>query len=558
MKARLRGLIDRALADARAAGELTSTQQPGYVVEVPREEGHGDLATNVAMTLAKAEKKAPRAIADIVARHLTAAGGGAGGMIARTEAAGPGFLNITFSDAVWRSRLLEILAAGDDYGHTDAGAGKRVQVEFCSANPTGPLHIGHGRGAATGDAIARVLEAAGYSVDREYYINDAGVQIDKLGRSVLARYLQLLGQDEPFPEDGYPGDYVTEYAQEIVESDGDRWAGVPRAEAIVALGLRASDAMLELIRSDLASFGVRFDHFTSERALTESSLVSEAIEELRSRGHIYEADGATWMRTTAFADDKDRPVVKSDGSLTYFASDICYHREKIRKGYDRLINVWGADHHGYISRTRASIQALGHDADKLRVVLVQMVSLSRNGVPVRMGKRTGEFVTLKDVLDEVGPDLARFFFLSRKSDAHLDFDLELARRQTAENPVFYVQYAHTRIAGIFRQVAEKDIVVPDAAEATVASLGHPDEIALVKLLAEFPEIVAGAAEALEPHRVVFYAQKLAGEFHRFYSKHRFVSEDAQTTGARLLLATAVGQVLGRSLKLVGIAAPERM
>jgi arginyl-tRNA synthetase len=552
MKARLRGLIDRALSDARAAGELSSAETPNYVVEVPREEGHGDLATNVAMTLAKSERKAPRAVADIVARHLQAAGG----QVSSVETAGPGFLNVTFRDAAWRTRLLDILGAGDSYGQSDAGRGKRIQVEFCSANPTGPLHIGHGRGAATGDAIARVLEAAGYSVEREYYINDAGVQIDRLGRSVVARYLELLGRGEPFPEDCYPGDYVTEYAQLVLEADGKRWLDVPREEAVLALGLRASDAMLVRIREDLAMFGVRFDHFTSERALGESGSIAKAIEQVR--GHLYEADGATWMRTTAFADDKDRPVVKSDGSLTYFAGDIGYHREKMLKGFDRLINVWGADHHGYIQRTRALLQALGFDADTLRVVLVQMVSLSRDGVPVRMGKRTGEFITLRDVLDEVGPDLARFFFLSRKSDAHLDFDLELARRQTAENPVFYVQYAHTRIAGIFRQAEEKGIRVPAADEAGVAALGHPDEVALVKLLDEFPEIVAGAAEALEPHRVVFYVQKVAGEFHRFYSKHRFVSDDATATGARLLLARAVGQVLGRALKLVGIAAPDRM
>jgi len=554
VKARLRGLIDRALASARAAGELNSTDTPAYIVEVPREEGHGDLATNVAMMLAKPERKAPRAVAEIVARHLSSGDG----LVAKAEAAGPGFLNVTFADAAWRTRLLEILAAGDRYGEGSAGAGKRAQIEFCSANPTGPLHIGHGRGAATGDGIARVMEAAGYAVEREYYVNDAGVQIDTLGRSILARYLQLLGRDEPFPEDGYPGDYVTVYAQEVVETDGQKWVDAPRDEAIRELGLRAGEVMLERIRADLAEFGIRFDNFTSERVLAQSGLVGEAIEDLRSRGCLYEADGATWMRTTAFADDKDRAVVKSDGSLTYFASDIGYHREKLRKGFDRLINVWGADHHGYIPRTKASIQALGCDPDRLRVVLVQMVSLSRDGVPVRMGKRTGEFITLRDVLDEVGPDLARFFFLSRKSDAHLDFDLELARRQTAENPVFYVQYAHTRIAGIFRQAEEKQVVLPPATEAAVAPLAHPDEIAMIKLLADFPEVVAGAAEALEPHRVVFYAQKVAGEFHRFYSKHRFVSEDAAATAARLLLARAVGQVLGRALRLVGIAAPERM
>jgi arginyl-tRNA synthetase len=555
MKTRLRGLIDRALESARAAGELTSTEAPSYVVEVPREEGHGDLATNVAMTLARAEKKAPRAIADILARHLS---GSPDSPVAGVEVAGPGFLNVTFRDAAWRTRLLDILEAGDRYGEGDAGAGKRVQVEFCSANPTGPLHIGHGRGAATGDAIARLLEAAGFAVEREYYINDAGVQIDKLGRSVLARYLALAGRDEPFPEDGYPGDYVTEYAQTVLETDGERWLDVPRGEAVLAIGMRAGEAMLDRIRQDLADFGVRFDHYTSERALGQGRKVQDAIDDLRARGHLYEQDGALWMRTTAFADDKDRPIVKSDGSLTYFAGDICYHREKMLQGYDRIIDVWGADHHGYIPRVRAALQALGFEADCLRVVLVQMVSLSRDGVPVRMGKRTGEFITLRDVLDEVGPDLARFFFLSRKSDAHLDFDLELARRQTAENPVFYVQYAHTRIAGVFRQAEEKGAVVPEPSEAAVAALSHPDEVAMIKLLADFPEIVAGAAEALEPHRVVFYAQKLAGEFHRFYSKHRFVGEDAAATGARLLLARAVGQVLQRALRLVGIAAPERM
>ena len=554
MKARLRGLIDRALADARAAGELSSVDPVDYVVEVPREEGHGDLATNAAMTMARAERKAPRAIAELLARRL----GEGEELVARVEVAGPGFLNVTFSEAAWRQRLLDILGAGDDYGESRLGAGRRVQVEFCSANPTGPLHIGHGRGAATGDAIARLLEAAGFEVAREYYINDAGVQLENLGRSVLARYQELLGREVVFPETGYPGDYVVDVARELIEADGERWLDAPEEEAVPYLGRWAGEKMLALIREDLAAFGVRIDHFTSERDLREAGRVTAAIEDLRARDVVYDADGATWMRTTAFGDDKDRPVVKSDGSLTYFAADICYHREKMLAGYEKAIDVWGADHHGYIPRMRACLQAFGFDADRLRVVLVQMVSLSRDGVPVRMGKRSGEFITLRDVLDEVGPDLSRFFFLSRKSDAHLDFDLELARRQTAENPVFYVQYAHTRIAGVFRQAAEKGVTVPEPTEANLAALVDPDEIALVKLLAEFPEIVEGAAEALEPHRVVFYAQKVAGEFHRFYARHRFVGEDERTTGARLLLARAVGQVLGRALKLVGIAAPERM
>ena len=504
------------------------------------------------MALAREERKAPRVVAGILAARL------ADPLVEKVEVAGPGFLNVTFSDEAWRRRLLEILGAGDAYGEGRSGAGRRVQVEFCSANPTGPLHIGHGRGAVTGDAIARLLEAVGCEVSREYYINDAGVQMETLGRSVRARYFEALGRPIPFPENGYPGDYVMDVARDLVACDGERWVDVPEAEAVEALGRWAGDRMLALIRSDLADFGVHHDNFTSERALREAGRVVEAIEDLRGRGHVYDADGATWMRTTAFADDKDRPVVKSDGSLTYFAADICYHREKMLAGFDSVIDVWGADHHGYVPRMRACLGALGFDPDRLRVVLVQMVSLSRDGVPVRMGKRKGEFITLRDVLDEVGPDLARFFFLSRKSDAHLDFDLELARRQTAENPVFYVQYAHTRIAGILRQAAEKGLEVPAADAAALAALGHPDEVAMVKVLAEFPEIVEGAAEALEPHRVVFYAQKVAGEFHRFYAKHRFVGDDPAATGARLLLAKAVGQVLGRALRLVGIAAPERM
>lgn len=554
MKARLRGLIDEALASARAAGELVSDATPPYVVEVPREEGHGDLATNVAMTLARAERRAPRDVAKTLLARL----GDGGGSVAKVEIAGPGFLNVTFSEAAWRERLLEILAAADAYGASDVGAGRRVQIEFCSANPTGPLHIGHGRGAATGDAIARLLEAAGYRVDREYYVNDAGVQVENIGRSVRARYLELCGEEVEFPETGYPGDYVIDLAKQVLDRDGRRWVGAPEAEVVETLGRWAGTELLEAIRVDLAAFGVRFDRFTSERELRERGSVDAAVADLRERGCIYESEGAVWMRTTAFSDDKDRPIVKSDGSLTYFATDISYHREKMMAGYDRLIDVWGADHHGYIGRMKASLKALGHDPDCLKVVLVQMVSLSRDGVPVRMGKRTGEFVSLRAVLDEVGPDLARFFFLSRKSDAHLDFDLELARRQTAENPVFYVQYAYTRIAGIFRQAAERGIAAPVPSPEAVAPIASADEIALVKVLAEFPSVVEGAAESLEPHRVVFYAQKVAGDFHRFYARHRFVGDDEATTGARLLLAKAVGQVLERALRLVGISAPERM
>jgi arginyl-tRNA synthetase len=554
MKGTLKTLIADALERARRAGDLELAELPEVRVEVPREQGRGDLACNVAMTLARATRKQPRAIAEVVLKHID----DPHGWIAGSEIAGPGFLNFTFSPAAWRDRLLQVVAEGDEYGSSRIGADTRIQIEFVSANPTGPLHIGHGRGAATGDAVARILEAAGYLVTREYYVNDAGNQMAVLGRSVLARYLVLCGIDEPFPEDGYPGDYVNDVAREIFERDAKKWVNVERAEAAAALSRDAGIRLLGRIRSDLEAFHVRFDVFTSEAALRASGAVKAAIEELRAGGHLYEADGALFFRSTTFGDDKDRPLIKSDGELTYFASDVAYHAAKLRAGYDTAINVWGADHHGHVKRVEAAMTALGLPAERIKVLLVQIVNLTRDGEPVRMGKRSGEFVALADVLDEVGPDLARFFFLMRKSDAQLDFDLELARRQTAENPVFYVQYAHTRIAGIFRQAAERGVTRGAPSAALAAPLGNDDELALIRLLDEFPSVVEGAALAFEPHRIVFYAQKLAGEFHRFYTRNKCVSDDAATTGARLLLVGAVQQVIRRALTLVGVAAPQRM
>jgi arginyl-tRNA synthetase len=555
MKAELRELVRGALERARDAGALGIEEIPPVHVEVPRETGHGDLASNVAMSLAKSARSAPRRIAEAILAHLE----DPDGLLDASEIAGPGFLNFTFSAAAWRGRLVEIIEAGDAYGTLELGRGQKIQVEFVSANPTGPLHIGHGRGAATGDALARVLEAAGYEVEREYYTNDAGVQMNVLGRSVHARYLQALGVDAPFPEDGYPGDYVGELAEDLVKEEGERWREADADQAVAWMGRWAGERMLERIRSDLAAFGIRFDHFTSERELREAGLVEAALDELREAGQLYDADGAAWFASTRYGDDKDRTVVKSDGQLTYFASDIAYHREKLRGGYDRIIDIWGADHHGYVGRMRAALEALCGDKKRFSVVLVQMVNLTRDGQPVRMGKRSGEFISLADVLEEVGPDLARFFFLMRKSDAQVDFDLELARRQSAENPVFYVQYAYTRIAGIFRQAEEKGIAVPEAPDAAaVAALDHPDELALIKVLDDFPDVVEGAATALEPHRVVFYVQRLAGEFHRFYTRHKCVSDDAERTTARLVLVRAVGQVIGRALSMVGVSAPETM
>ena len=555
MKEQLRRLLAGALHDARAAGRLPATiELPVAELQVPRDPTHGDLATNVAMTLAKTAGMKPRAIAEGVLAHLR----DSAGFLARAEVAGPGFINFTFSDAAWRERLGEILAQGERYGSSEIGGGARVQIEFVSANPTGPLHVGHGRGAAVGDAIARILEAAGYRVDREYYVNDAGNQMETLGRSIRARYLERAGRAVEFPEDGYPGDYVVDLARDLSVLDGGKWLDADPVEAAAYMSRWGGERMLERIRADLGVLGIRFDRFVSERELRETGVVQRGIDDLRARGELYEQDGALWFRSTAYGDDKDRPVLKSDGELTYFAADIGYHRDKFERGYDRVIDVWGADHHGYIKRVEAALLALGRDPAAFHVVLVQIVNITRDGVPVRMGKRSGEFIALRDIIDEVGPDLSRFFFLTRNADAQLEFDLELARRQSAENPVFYIQYAHTRIAGIFRSAADRGVALPVTDAGAAAALVEPEEIALIKLLDSFPDVVEGSATALEPHRVVYYAQKLAGEFHRYYSRHRCVTDDAKVTNARLLLVSAVQLVIRRALGLVGVSAPERM
>ncbi len=554
MKDALRDLISQALEKACADGVLSLERVPVAHLEVPRDPTHGDLASNIAMSLAKPAKMAPRAIAEVICERLDRSTD----LLRDVEIAGPGFINFSFSDDAWRGRLLEIISAGDDFGSSRVGEGRRVQVEFVSANPTGPLHIGHGRGAVVGDALARVLAASGYDVDREYYVNDAGRQMEMLGQSVYARYLELCGRASEFPDEGYPGDYVIDVAKALRERDGDKWADAPEGEAVDAARSFGGDLLLERIRVDLAEFGIEFDCFTSEKALREDGTVSAATEELKKTQHLYEHEGALWFRSTGFGDDKDRTVVKSNGDLTYFASDIAYHRSKFTRGYDEIIDVWGADHHGYVKRVGAALEALGLDSKRFRVLLVQIVNLTRDGEPVRMGKRTGEFVELRQVVDEVGPDLARFFFLMRKADAQLEFDLELARRQTAENPVFYVQYAHTRIAGIFRQAEAKGVVLLEPSLGVAAALGNEDEIALIRTLNEFPEVVEGAAAAYEPHRVVFYVQRLAGEFHRFYTRHKCVTDDADLTAGRLLLVQAVKQVIGRALRLVGVSAPDRM
>jgi arginyl-tRNA synthetase len=537
--------------------------------EVPRDSAFGDLASTVALGLARAERKAPHAIAEAIVAHLE----DPDGLLAGVDVAGPGYLNFRFSPRFWQACLADV--ERPDYGWPALGAGTRVLIEFVSANPTGPLHVGHGRGAVLGDTLARLLSAAGYDVVREYYVNDAGKQIATLSRSAYARLLQACGADAALPEDGYPGEYLLdlmlahrdELVADIAAALGrpvpppTGQADLVRAGGDAALeicGRRAAAWLLEQIKTDMAALAIHIESFVSERALHAEGVVDSALEALAAAGKVFEEEGATWFRSEHFGDDKNRVLRRSDGELTYFAADIGYHRQKLQRGFDQLIDVWGADHHGHVKRVAAAIEALGGDPAKLRVLIVQLVRLTRGGEPVRMGKRSGEFVTLREVVDEVGPDATRFFFLMRKGDSQLEFDLELAAKQSSENPVFYVQYAHARICTLFKKAAEEGLRVPEAAQASLASLAEPEELEVVKLLAQFPDVVEEAARELEPHRIVFHLIELAGAFHRFYNRHRIIGVDSARSGARLYLSGAVQRVLQRGLGLLGVRAPDAM
>ncbi|MEA5113724.1 MAG: arginine--tRNA ligase [Geobacteraceae bacterium] len=551
MKNEIRVRVMKSLERCYANGSLASGRIPEIVIEVPNHADHGDYASNIAMALARDEKKPPRKIADTLVKELA----GSDSFFESIEIAGPGFINFFINKDVWRESLRKITSAGDNYGKSTVGQGKKIQVEFVSANPTGPLHIGHGRGAATGDAIASILTAAGFDVVREYYINDAGNQMDTLGRSVYLRYRELLGQFVEFPENCYQGDYIRDIARDLITKYGDRYLEMPEDEAIRHCAKIGGDVILKGIRQDLADFGVVHDTWFSEQTLFDSGKVDDSIRHMREKGLLYEKEGALWFRTTDFGDDKDRVVVRGNGVTTYFASDIAYHREKFEQGFDVVVDVWGADHHGYVPRLKSVAQGLGRNPDDLKIVLVQLVALLRDGAPVAMSTRSGEFVTLKEVVDEVGRDAARFFFLMRRSDSQLDFDLELAKRQNSENPVYYVQYAHARICSIFESAREKGLSPSDS---TLARLGTPEEMSLIKMLSVFPEIVAGSALCFEPHRVPYYLQELAGQFHSFYNKNRVLGEDDELTSSRLYLLECTAQVLKNGLLLLGVSAPERM
>jgi len=550
MKDLLRSRISETLQGCYQAGTLSSGVIPDFVIEVPGQSDHGDFATNVAMMLARDEKRAPRQIAEIIVAAL-----GSDPLWSSVEIAGPGFINLFIANHSWYGLLDEVMQKQAEFGKSDVGKGHKVQVEFVSANPTGPLHIGHGRGAATGDAVASLLDAAGYDVQREYYINDAGNQMDTLGRSLWLRWRELNGEVLDFPEDCYQGDYIRELVSQI---DSDKLADVDETEAISICGQFGGKKILDGIREDLIGFGVTLDNWYSEKAMVDSGAVQKGLAILAEKDLSYEQDGAVWFRTTDFGDDKDRVLVRSSGATTYYASDVAYHLEKFSRGFETVIDVWGADHHGYVARMKALLSGLGRDPEGLQVILVQLVNLLRGGDPVAMSTRSGEFVTLQEVVDEVGRDACRFFFLMRRSDSHLDFDLELAKQQNSDNPVYYVQYAHARVCSINRNAADQGVTLPKTGDVDFSRLERPDELALAKFLARFPETVVGAADNHEPHRIVFYLQELSAQLHSYYNRTKVLVDDMPTSQARLYLVNCVRIVLANALHILGVSAPESM
>lgn len=547
-------LKDAIIEAVVSAGLAEREAIPAITLEVPKDKAHGDLATNAAMQLTRIAKKNPRQIAEEILEHLDHAKAGT----QKAEIAGPGFINFTLSKSYLYPVLEQVHSQGKDYGRISKGEGQKIQVEFVSANPTGSLHLGHARGAAVGDALCNVLDFAGYDVTREYYINDAGNQVVNLSKSIEARYLQALGQDVDMPEDGYHGEDIKGFAQELIAEKGDSLLSLSPEERAEFLRKYGLEKELAKIKRDLGRFRVGFDVWFSETSLYENGQVIESLEELRDKGQTYEQDGATWLRTTDYGDDKDRVLVKNDGTYTYLTPDIAYHRNKYDRGFDQMINIWGADHHGYIPRVKAAMQAIGKDPEKLTVLIAQMVSLFQDGEKVKMSKRTGKAVTMVDLMDEVGVDAIRYFFTMRSMDSHLDFDMDLAISTSNENPVFYVQYAHARVCSIFRQAEEQGIKVPTPADCDLSKLTAEHEYDLLRKIGELPEEIAVAAENYAPHRLVRYVYELSALFHSYYRAERVITEDEGQTAARLVLLGAVRQSIANVLGLIGVSAPERM
>ncbi|MBL6007784.1 arginine--tRNA ligase [Bacillus halotolerans] len=535
------------------AGLADESQIPNVILETPKDKTHGDYSTNMAMQLARIAKKAPRQIAE----EIVATFDKGKASIEKLDIAGPGFINFYMNNQYLTKLIPSVLEAGDAYGETNIGNGERVQVEFVSANPTGDLHLGHARGAAVGDSLCNVLAKAGYDVSREYYINDAGNQINNLALSVEVRYFEALGLEKPMPEDGYRGEDIISIGKRLAEEYGDRFVNEEESERLAFFREYGLKYELEKLRVDLENFRVPFDVWYSETSLYQNGKIDKALDALREKGHVYEEDGATWFRSTTFGDDKDRVLIKKDGTYTYLLPDIAYHKDKLDRGFDKLVNVWGADHHGYIPRMKAAIEALGYEKGTLEVEIIQLVHLYKNGEKMKMSKRTGKAVTMRDLIDEVGLDAVRYFFAMRSADTHMDFDLDLAVSTSNENPVYYAQYAHARICSMLRQGEEQGL--KPAADLDFSPIQSEKEYDLLKTIGGFPEAVAEAAEKRIPHRVTNYIYDLASALHSFYNAEKVIDpENEEKSRARLALMKATQITLNNALQLIGVSAPEKM
>ena len=580
MKPQLHSLFIQAIDQLKTDGVIPPDHDARLLFERTRQKDHGDFATNVAMTLAKPARRNPRELAQMIVDALPS-----DSLIVKVDIAGPGFINVFLAQDAKHAVLDDIFVKADQYGLAEANSGEKILVEFVSANPTGPLHVGHGRGAAYGDALARLLRAAGHQVESEYYVNDAGRQMDILACSVWLRYLQQFDDHVELPANGYQGEYVAEMGQSLAIQHAEKYAlsaqqiEAARADleeeaaldATIALAKQslgadgyavffelALQSILADIREDLSEFGVDYDTWFSERSLFDDGKIDAVIEALKKSDHLYEKGGAWWFRSTAFGDEKDRVVVRDNGQPTYFASDIAYHKDKLDRGFDLTINIWGSDHHGYIPRVKASLQSLGLDQDKLTVLLVQFAVLYRGGEKIQMSTRSGKFVTLRELRDEVGADAARFFYVQRKSEQHMDFDLDLAKSQSNDNPLYYVQYAHARICSIFRQATERAISVDDIKQADFSLLDSDQENALLALLQRFPEVIEAAARQYEPHQLTYFLRDVATAYHSYYNSEKFLDQETTIRNARLALSDATKQVLANGLAVIGVDAPESM
>ncbi len=550
IKSQLRERLDKCFSAGVAEGLWSAAAAGSYTVEEPKQASHGDFSTNLAMIVAGREKKNPREIAGVLVEKMK----GHTDLVDKVEIAGPGFVNFFIKPEIWQSVLPEVCAQDEKFGLSEIGKGRKVLVEFVSANPTGPLSIGHGRQAVLGDAIARLLTATGHQVDREYYYNDAGRQMRVLGESTRARYLEILGLEYEFPEDGYQGEYIREIAQQLVDEKGDSL----KDEEYLPFKEAAEKAIFADIDSTLNRMEIKFDNYFNEHTLYDDGLIDDVVAALREKGLVYEQDGAVWFRTTEFGHDKDRVIIKSTGEPTYRLPDIAYHREKFRRGYDWMVDIFGSDHIATVPDVLAGVQALGYDPDKVTVVLHQFVTLMRDGKQVKMSTRKATFITIDELIDEVGIDVVRFFFLMRKADSQLEFDLDLATKQSHENPVYYMQYGHARLASIARKAVEKGVDRGDLSDAALGRLVESEELHMLKALAAWPELVESAALDLEPHRVIFFMQDLAAQFHSYYNKHRIIGDDLELSRARLWLAEGLRVMLRNGLNLIGVNAPETM